>query len=196
MMSVKHGVRNGVLALLAAVVLMGCAAYSDLTGVRVPCQYRTTDDAYSGETWHVLEPCPIHSAERLDWSAPFLLGLAYRKGGPGFVLTAEVVEDVALFEGLGIKIDGAEHNLSARPLDTDVHIGAGEYDLTRSRGVFVVSRELLTGMVAGERVLVQLRTTRRNLVGDFAEGCSASSGTPCAAFRDFLTVAVPAAGER
>ena len=189
----KHGVRNGVLAVLAAVVLTGCATYSEVTGITIPCQYRTTDDAYSGETWHVLEPCPIHSAKRFGWTAPFLLGLSYRKGGPGIVLTAEVINDVALFEGIGIKIDGTEHDITARPLETDVHIGWGEYDVTRSRGAFVVSREFLEGMLAGERVLVQLRSTRRNLTGDFTKGCQYSRDTPCAAFREFLTVAVPTA---
>ena len=117
----------------------------------------------------------------------FLLGLVYQEGAPGIGLIAEIVDEVALIDGLGVKVDGVEHNLRAEPLDTYVHIGAGKLDWTRSRTVFVVKPELLEKMVSGNRVLVQLRTTRKGtLTGDFSKGCQTARGTPCGTIREFL----------
>ena len=115
-------------ATLVTATLTACETYSELTGVRVPCQRLTKQDAYSGKTIQMIEPCPIHSAERLDWTAPFLLGLVYQEGAPGIGLIAEIVDEVALIDGLGVKVDGVEHNIRAEPLDTYVHIGAGKLD--------------------------------------------------------------------
>lgn len=145
-----------------------------------PSLITETTSAYDGSKHRKLPPLAGTQSATSSGIEPFGLGL-YAIDDRHFLMVR--VFDIVGIESVGIDIDGRKFEYytdDSEEFDIDGYGG-------QSTQMFRVPHNVLLSMTEGKRVIVQVRTSRGFLEGDFtASGCDKSLSW-CSYFRKFLT---------